>query len=87
MLWFKPEVSKSKTETLAIPAIPAIPEAGNIKAEPKIAKIAEIAAPLSSKNLIVKCYSPSDLCYEVAARNQVHADFLIRMNPRRPNYE
>jgi hypothetical protein len=40
---------------------------------------AEIVAEL--KAVIVLCYSPSGLAYEVEASSYDHADFLRRMNP------
>ena len=40
---------------------------------------AEIMAELST--VIVVCYSPSDLAYEVKATSPEYGDFLRRMNP------
>ena len=33
-------------------------------------------------NLMVRCYSPSGLCYEVHARDDEHAAWLKKMNPK-----
>ncbi len=48
-------------------------EAANLKAEEAANKI------ISS--LMVRCYSPSGLRYEVEARDEEHAEWLQKMNP------
>ena len=45
---------------------------------------AEIIGEL--KSLLVLCYSPSGLAYEIEAQNLEHAEFLRRMNPKREVY-
>ncbi len=37
--------------------------------------------------LVVVCYSPAGDALRVVARDAEHADFLLRMNPKRSNYE
>ena len=43
---------------------------------------AERAANEIISSLMVRCYSPSGLCYEVEARDEEHAAWLKRMNPK-----
>ncbi len=45
---------------------------------------AEIIGEL--KSLLVLCYSPSGLCYEIEAQDQDHAEWLQKMNPKRSSY-
>ncbi|RIZ70581.1 MAG: hypothetical protein D0528_01145 [Methylococcales bacterium] len=45
---------------------------------------AEIIGEL--KSLLVTCYSPSGLVYEIEAQNLEHAQWLKKMNPKRSSY-
>lgn len=47
--------------------------------------IAELkATPPYSENLIVTCYTPNGKPVEVEARDQDHAAWLVKMNPKPP---
>ena len=83
-MWFEPAVlSKNKTETLANFANPANWAPENSKTETPISKLAGLAEGEEHKTIIVTCYSPSGLTYEVEATSSGHAEFLERMNPNR----
>ena len=72
----------NKTKPAATSATSATFETENSETVFESRKVAKIAEPYSSKNIILICYSPSGLAYEIKATSAEHAEFLQRKNPK-----
>ena len=82
-MWFNPgELLKDKIIPLANSANPANYEPESSKdSPPLISKLAELAESDDQKTIVVICYNPLGVAFEIEATSTEHAKLLIRMNP------
>ena len=77
-MWFEPSgLLKTKTEPLATPATLEMKNSKKVSESRKVAKVAEHR---EHKPIIVICYSPSGLVYEIETTSPEHAAWLVKMN-------
>ncbi len=83
-------IHKSKVTVVATETVAALATAEGVVPchVATVATVSVATAPeQQSGTLVVVCYSPAGDALRVVARDAEHADFLLRMNPNRSNYE